>query len=245
MSGHSKWSTIKHKKAKTDAQRGKVFSKIVKEIMVATKLGGPDTSCNTRLRLALQKAKEANMPQDNIKRAIQKGSAGADSANFEEVTFEGYAPNGVAILIETLTDNRNRTVPNIKTLLNKAGGSLSSKGSVAYLFHHRGILIFEPGSDENNIMEIATEAGAEDFNTQEDGSIEVVTDITQFEAVKNKFDDAKIDYATADLSKIPDIFVSLNLEQAQKVLALIQKLEDDDDVQNVYSNADIPEEAFK
>ncbi|MCP4050756.1 MAG: YebC/PmpR family DNA-binding transcriptional regulator [bacterium] len=245
MSGHSKWSTIKHKKAKTDAQRGKLFSKLVREIMMAAKSGDPDPVTNTRLRLAVQKAKAANMPNDNIKRAVQKGAGNSDGVNYDEVTFEAYAPNGVALLIETLTDNRNRTVPNIKSILNKAGGSMASKGSVSYLFEKKGVLVFESGLSEERIMDIATQAGADDIDVKDDGSIEVITSPVEYEQVKNSFDDNGISYVDASLSMIPRVLVSLTSEQAERVLKLIDKLEDDDDIQNVYGNFDVPDDVLQ
>ncbi|MGE4170422.1 MAG: YebC/PmpR family DNA-binding transcriptional regulator [Candidatus Margulisiibacteriota bacterium] len=244
MSGHSKWSTIKHKKAKTDAQRGKIFTKLVREIVIAAKVGGADPEGNPRLKLAIQKARQANMPSDNIKRAVQKGAGNDDDSNLEEVLFEGYAPFGVAILVETLTDNRNRTVPNLRSIFTKFGGSLGAKGSVAYLFNKQGIVLFEPGVSEESVMDVATEAGADDIDTKADGSIEVLTAPEQLLTVKQAFDDQKLVYANAELMMIPTTSVALDLEQSQKIAALIEKLEDDDDVQNVYTNADLSEDFF-
>lgn len=241
MSGHSKWSTIKHKKAKTDAQKGKIFTKIVREITSASRSGGPLPDANPRLRLAIEKAKEVNMPADNIKRAIQKGAGGEDDQQFEEVSFEAYGPFGVAILIETLTDNRNRTVPNIRSILTKFGGNLAAKGAVSYLFEKRGLIIFEPGSSEETIMDAAITAGAEDVATKEDGSIEVITDPTQYEAVKKAFDEAKLEAATASVTMIPQTIATLTAEQSKTIEALIEKLEDDDDIQAVYSNGEFVE----
>ena len=238
MSGHSKWSTIKHKKAKTDAQKGKIFTKIVREITSASRSGGPLPDANPRLRLAIEKAKEVNMPADNIKRAIQKGAGGEDDQQFEEVSFEAYGPFGVAILIETLTDNRNRTVPNIRSILTKFGGNLAAKGAVSYLFEKRGLIIFEPGSSEESIMDAAITADAEDVETKEDGSIEVTTDPPQYEAVKKAFDDAKLAYATASVTMIPQTVATLTEDQAKTIDALIEKLEDDDDIQAVYANGE-------
>lgn len=242
MSGHSKWSTIKHKKAKTDAQRGKIFTKIVREISTAARIGGGDIEANPRLRIAVQKAKDVNMPSDNIKRAIQKGTGNGAEDQFEEITFEAYASDGVAMLIETLTDNRNRTVPNIRSILSKVGGSLATKGAVAYQFHKKGILIFEPDSPEDQIIEIALNAGAEDVLNKEDGSIEVLTSPESFEAVRIACDEEKLVYASASLDMIPQTTVPIAGEKAEKLLRLIEKLEDDDDVQAVYSNADIPDD---
>jgi len=239
MSGHSKWSTIKHKKAKTDAQRGKQFSKVGREIMMAAKLGGEDPLMNPRLRLALQKAKEANMPNDNIKRAIIKGAGSGDESNFEDMLYEAYGPNGVAILIEAMTDNRNRTVSNIKATLVRGGGSMASVGAVSYLFSQKGLLVFEPGvSDEETLMTLALEADAEDVVTNDEGYTEVICSIQQFEAVKKQFDDKSIEYMTARLTRLPATTVSLSEEQTAKMEQFIEKLEEDDDVQDVYTNVE-------
>jgi len=245
MSGHSKWSTIKHKKAKTDQQRGKVFSKLVREIMIAAKSGDPDPDNNARLRLAVQKAKEANMPNDNIKRAIQKVAAGGEGANLEEITYEAYALYGVALLIEVVTDNKNRTLPNIKNILAKAGGSLATKGAVSYLFEKKGLIVFESGASEDLIMEIATEAGAEDIDINEDGSIEVKTESADFEQIKKVFDEKDLKYAEASLEMIAQNEISLDAEKARKIFNLIEKLEDDDDVQEVFGNYDVSAEVMK
>ncbi|MFC1617554.1 YebC/PmpR family DNA-binding transcriptional regulator, partial [Candidatus Margulisiibacteriota bacterium] len=210
MSGHNKWSTIKHKKAKADKQKGKIFSKLVKEIMMAAKLGDPDPDMNPRLRLAIQKAKEANMPNDNINRAIQKGSSNADESNLDEITFEIYAPFGVAIIAEALTDNRNRTIPNIKSILNKADATLATRGAVSYQFDKKGLIVFEPGSDEDTVMEIATENDAEDMLTNDDGSIEVTTEPKNFEQVKKAFDEKEIAYVSAEITMIPQNTISLD-----------------------------------
>jgi YebC/PmpR family DNA-binding regulatory protein len=236
MSGHSKWSTIKHKKAKTDAQRGKVFTKVVKEIIVSAKEGGGDPEANARLRLALQKAKEANMPNDNIKRAIQKGTGEIDGVSYEEIIYEGYAQDGVALLIEALTDNKNRTLPNVKSALTKGGGSLASKGAVAYLFDQKGLFVFEPGASEDQVMEVAIDAGAEDVVSGDDGSIEVITAPSDFEAVKKALDESGVIYVNGEVTMIPKTTVKLDEEKIEKVEKLIERLEDDDDVQNVYAN---------
>ena len=239
MSGHSKWSTIKHKKAKTDAQRGKIFTKIVRELTSAARLAGLDPEGNPRLRLAMEKARDVNMPQDNIKRAIQKGAGGESDEQFEEVTFEAYAPDGVAMLIETLTDNRNRTVPSIRSVLTKAGGQLAAKGAVSYLFDKKGFFVFEPGTSEDSVMEAALAANAEDVQVNDDGSIEVQTAPEWYEAVKQAFLDAKLVWASASLTFLPKVWVAVAPERGQKIVALIDKLEEDDDVQAVYTNADV------
>ena len=237
MAGHNKWSSIKHKKAKTDAQKGKVFSKISKEIIMATKIGGVDAEMNPRLRLALQKAKEANMPNDNIKRALEKGSGSSDDSNLEEIQFEAYGPMGVAILIDTLTDNRNRTVSNLKAILNKAGATMAQKGAVGYLFNTKGLLIFSEFENEDDIIDLAIENGADDVQITDESTIEVITPFTEFESIKKEFDMKNFFYDTASITKIPSTFVSLENSQKESFLKLYEKLEDEDDVQDVYSNA--------
>jgi len=244
MSGHSKWSTIKRKKAAIDSKRGKLFTKVVREITSATRLGGGDPDGNPRLRLAIDKARDLNMPNDNIKRAIQKGQ-GADAGDaFEDILFEAYAPFGVALLIETLTDNRNRTVPSLRSALTKAGGSLATKGAVSYLFNQKGIFIFEPGVSEEQVVDIATSNGADDVDLKDDGSIEVDCDPSHFHGLNEALEKAKLKPSNASLEMIPTVSVPLTLEQAQKIMALIEKLEDDDDVQAVHSNAEFPDEAM-
>jgi len=244
MSGHSKWSTIKHKKAKTDQQKGKVFSKLVKEIMMAVKLGDPNPDMNARLRLAIQKAKSANMPNDNITRAVKK-AADKDTADLEEVTFEIYAPAGVALIVEALTDNKNRTVPNIRSILNKYGASLATRGAVSYMFDKKGSILFEPGSDEEAIMDVAAECEVEDLVSNEDKSIEVITTPQNFENVKNTFDEKNIAYVNAEIAMIPQTIVTLENDPAEKIAKLIDKLEDDDDVLEVYSNYEVTAEILE
>lgn len=239
MAGHNKWSSIKHKKAKTDAQKGKAFSKVAREIVMAVKLGGEDQDMNPRLRLALQKAKEVNMPNDNIKRAIQKGAGGDSDANLEENVYEAYAPNGVALIITTLTDNKNRTIANIKAIINKGGGNMATPGAVSYMFDTKGLILFEPGIDEDTAMEVALGADADNFETLEDGSIEVVTDPGQLETVRKAFDEANLEYSTATITMLPNISAPVNEEQAEKIMSLIEKLDDDDDVQDVYTNMEV------
>jgi YebC/PmpR family DNA-binding regulatory protein len=239
MSGHSKWSTIKHKKAKTDAQKGKVFSKVAREIVMAVKLGGHDVNMNGRLRLTLQKAKACNMPNENIKRAIQKGEGDGDDTELEELTYEAYASHGVAMMICTLTDNRNRTIANVKAIVSRGGGSIATQGAVSYLFETKGHFLFSPDTDEDTVMEVALSADAENFETQEDGSIEVITTPDTFETVRDAFETAGIEYESAEITKIPTTIVTLDEEQGEKILTLIDKLEDDDDVQDVYTNFEI------
>tara|TARA_B100000427_G_scaffold324141_1_gene328782 strand:+ start:20779 stop:21504 length:726 start_codon:yes stop_codon:yes gene_type:complete len=239
MAGHNKWSQIKHKKAKTDAQKGKVFSKIAREIVVAAKMGGEDVSMNPRLRLALQKAKEANMPNDNVKRAIQKGVGSDDDNQLEELQFEAYGPHGIAILIDTLTDNKNRTITNLKVILNKGGGNLADKGAVSYLFETKGLIYFEKTEDENTIIDLAIEEGADDIDTKPEGDIEIITPIDQLESLKECYDKQGFKYETATLAKIPSTLVSITKDQFEKIEDLLEKLEEDDDVQDVYSNIEI------
>ncbi len=242
MSGHSKWSTIKRKKGKIDQERGKIFSKLIREIMMAAKIGGADSDSNARLRLAIDKAKASNMPNDNIKRAVQKGAATSESANLEEIMFEAYGPYGIALLISVVTDNRNRTIPNIKSVLNKWNGSMATKGAVSYMFDQKGLIIFEPGSDEEKIMELALEADAEDVTTDEDNSVEVITSPANYEKVKNAFDRNKIVYASSELTFIAQNTIKLDNDQTEKITRLIEKLEEDDDVQAVHANYELPED---
>lgn len=238
MSGHSKWSTIKHKKAKTDAARGKVFTKIIKEITTAAKIGGGDPAGNPRLRLAVDKAKEANMPNDNIKRAIDKGVGGGDSA-MEELTYEGYAPGGVALMIEVMTDNRNRTAPEIRSIFEKNGGNMGSSGCVSYLFKSKGTLVFEKsGIDEEALAMTAIDAGAEDIISEE-STLEIVTSPENFEKVREGLKGKGFRPETAEVTMVPSNTVKVTGEDAQKVLGLVNKLEDHDDVQKVHANFDI------
>jgi len=239
MAGHNKWSQIKHKKAKTDAQRGKLFTKVTRELTMAAKLGGADPDMNARLRLAIQKAKEANMPNDNISRAIEKGAGGADDSSMEEIQYEAYGVAGVAFLIDTLTDNRNRTVSNIKAILTRANGTLASQGAVAYLFDQKGVIICSIGSDEDNVMTVALEAGAEDVLTEEDGSIVVTTDPSSFESVRTALDAAGITLEASEISRVAQTTVKLSGEDAKSILNLQEKLEEDDDVQDVYGNYEL------
>lgn len=241
MSGHSKWSTIKHKKGAMDAKRGRIFTKLIKEITVAAR-GGGDIEMNPRLRTAVVRARTANMPKDNIDKAIKKGTGELGDIDFFELTYEGYAPGGVGLLIETLTDNKNRTSANVKSLLSKNGGQMASTGAVGYQFKRMGI-IFVNGSvaNEDKVMEVALEAGADDIITEE-GLIEIRTDPNNFEAVTDALQAANIPNESAEITMISDNLVELDKEKAQKVLALIEKLEDDDDVQNVYSNIELPDD---
>ncbi|MBN1648718.1 MAG: YebC/PmpR family DNA-binding transcriptional regulator [Spirochaetales bacterium] len=241
MSGHSKWASIRHKKGAADAKRGKLFTKIIKEIIVASKLGGGDEDANPRLRAALLKAKASNMPKDNIARAIKKGTGELEGVDYVELVYEGYAPGGVAVLVETLTDNKNRTAADIRSLFTKSGGSLGATGSVSYLFKRKGLLNFDAEKySEDQILEIALEAGAEDVSSSE-GMIEVVTDPADFERVLDALTNAGMENEMAEISMVPETTVSLDDEHTRKALRLIERLDDNDDVQSVSSNLDIPE----
>ena len=237
MAGHSKWSQIKRKKAKTDQQKGKVFSRITREIIIAVKMAGSDPNMNARLRLAIQKAKESNMPNDNIKRAIERGAKSSADDSMEEVVFEAYAQAGVAMLIETVTDNRNRTVPNLRTALSKKGASLASKGAVSYLFEKKGLFIFPPETIEDQIVETALNFDVDDVTVLPDTSIEVVVNPDQFESLLNAFQDANLTYAEATLSLMPTTSIEVeDKDIVRKILDLIEVLEEDDDVQQVHTN---------
>jgi YebC/PmpR family DNA-binding regulatory protein len=241
MSGHSKWATIRHKKGAADAKRGKIFTKIIKEISVAAKLGGGDENSNPRLRTALLKARAANMPKDNMNRAIKKGTGELEGVDYVELVYEGYAPGGVAVLVETLTDNKNRTAAEVRSIFTKGGGSLGATGSVSYLFKRKGIINFDAEKyTEEQIFEAALEAGAEDVSTS-DGMIEVETDPADFEAVLDACEKAGLENELAEISMIPETTVSLDNEQTKKALNLIERLDDNDDVQAVSSNLDIPD----
>ncbi|MDY6829570.1 MAG: YebC/PmpR family DNA-binding transcriptional regulator [Pseudomonadota bacterium] len=241
MAGHSKWSNIKHRKAAQDAKRGKVFTKLIREITVAARLGGGVPEDNPRLRAAIDKALGANMPRDTIDRAIARGSGSGDEDNVEELVYEGYAPGGVAVYVEVMTDNRNRTVAEVRHAFNKHGGNLGTDGSVAYLFTKQGVLSFAPGADEEALLEAGLEAGAQDVVTQDDGSVEVLADPADYLAVKEAMVAAGHLPDNAELAMLPATYVELEGEQAQQVLELLNRLEDLDDVQNVYSNADFPD----
>ena len=244
MAGHSKWANIKHRKAAQDAKRGKIFTKLIRELTVAAKLGGPEPADNPRLRSAVDKALTANMTRDTIDRAIARGAGSNDADNVEELTYEGYGAGGVAILVEAMTDNRNRTVAEVRHAFNKCGGNLGTDGSVAYLFTRRGQISYAPGADEEALLEAALEAGAEDVVTNDDGSIDVLTAFEDFGAVKDALDTAGFASESAEVSMIPSTTTALDLDTAQKVIQLIDMLEDLDDVQNVYSNAYIPDDVL-
>ncbi|WP_421862390.1 YebC/PmpR family DNA-binding transcriptional regulator [Motiliproteus sp.] len=245
MAGHSKWANIKHRKAAQDAKRGKIFTKLIRELVVAAKEGGGEIADNPRLRLAVDKALGANMKKDTIEKAIARGAGGGEGENYDELTYEGYAPGGTAILVETMTDNVNRTVSEVRAAFSKAGGNLGTSGSVAYLFDKKGQISFEEGADEEQIMDIALESGADDVVTNDDGSIDVFTDRAEFLSVKAALEEGGLTPVFAEVSMIPSTTNELDVEAAQKLIRLVDVLEDLDDVQNVYHNAEIPEEAME
>ncbi|WP_163372155.1 YebC/PmpR family DNA-binding transcriptional regulator [Endozoicomonas acroporae] len=245
MAGHSKWANIKHRKAAQDAKRGKVFTKIIRELTVAAKQGGGNVEDNPKLRAIVDKALAANMTRDTINRAIARGAGGEDDSNMEEVTYEGYGAGGIAVLVECLTDNRNRTVAEVRHAFSKHGGNLGTDGSVAYLFERKGQIFFEEGVDEEQLMDAALEAGAEDVVTNDDGSVEVLTEWTEFMAVKDALEAAGLTPAGGEVAMIASTQTELDLAGAEKIMKLIDRLEDLDDVQNVYTNADIPAEIME
>ena len=238
MAGHSKWANIQHRKGRQDAKRGKIFTRLIKEITVAARMGGGDPDMNPRLRLAVDKATDNNMPKDNIERAIAKGTgAGTDADAIESVVYEGYGPGGVAILVETLTDNRTRTVAEVRHAFTKYGGNMGSEGSVAFLFRHVGQLVFAPGTNEDRLMEAALEAGAEDVITSDDGSIEVITGPYEYAAVRAALERAGFKAEVAEVTMKPSNETELAGEEAEKMQKLIDALESLDDVQDVYTTA--------
>ena len=239
MAGHSKWANIKHRKARQDASRGKVWTKVIREITVAAK-DGPDPNDNPRLRLALEKANAANMPKDTIKRAIEKGSGTGETGELEEIVFEGYGPGGVAILVETMTDNRNRTVSDVRHAFSKYGGNLGTDGSVSYLFKKLGIIHLSKNMSEENLMEVVIESGAEDFS-EEDDFYEVTTEANVFNNVLDVFKEKKIEYIDAQLTLRADTLVPLDNDMSEKVLNIMEFMDDLDDVQEVHTNAEFPD----
>ncbi len=242
MSGHSKWSSIKHKKAATDAKRGKIFTKLIKEITVAARTGGGDADANARLRSAILAAKNVNMPKDNIERAIKKGTGELEGVSYEESIYEGYGPGGAAVLVESLTDNKNRTVAEVRSIFNKNGGSLGEYGCVAWMFQKKGYIVVESKAvDEETLMETALEAGAEDIK-EDEGTFEVITATEDFEDVKEAIDKASIPYNVAEITMLPQSTANLLGKEAEQMVRLMEMLEDCDDVQKVYTNADIPDE---
>jgi YebC/PmpR family DNA-binding regulatory protein len=241
MAGHSKWANIQHRKGRQDAKRGKIFTKIIKEITVAARMSGGDVTMNPRLRAAVAEAKEENMPADNIIRAIKKGTGELEGVNYEEIRYEGYGINGAAIIIDCLTDNKQRAVADVRHALTKFGGNLGTDGSVAFMFKHCGSLIYEPGTDEDKVMEIALEAGAEDVMTDEDGSIEVLTPPNDFLTIKEAMEAAGLKAVLAEVTMKPSIETVFTGDDAVKMQKILDALEDLDDVQDVYTTAVIEE----
>jgi len=240
MAGHSKWANIQHRKGAQDAKRGKLFTKLIREITVAARMGGPDAASNPRLRTAVDKALGSNMTKDTIERAVKRGAGTQDGDDFEEVRYEGYGPSGVAVMVDCLTDNRNRTVAEVRHAFNKAGGNLGTDGSVSYLFSKAGVIGYVAGCDEDQVIDAALEAGAEDVVSGDDGSVEVLTVSGNFSDVKQALETAGLVPEYAEVTMRPSTTAALELEDAEKILRLVDALEDLDDVQNVYSNADIP-----
>jgi len=246
MSGHSKWSTIKHKKGAADAKRGKVFTRILKEMTVAARLGGGDPNGNPRLRAAVAEAKANNMPKDNIERAIKRGTGELEGATYEEITYEGYGPGGVAIIVEALTDNTNRTTPEIRHMFEKHGGNLGTPGSVKFQFEKKGYFAVEKNvADEDKLMEIALEAGADDLQTDDAEVYEIYTTPDNFEAVRQALESNKIATVEAKLGMIPQNYVSVDEVKSKQIMRLLESLDDHDDTQNVWSNFDIPAEMME
>ncbi|GAB6095877.1 YebC/PmpR family DNA-binding transcriptional regulator [Desulfatiferula olefinivorans] len=242
MAGHSKWANIKHKKGKEDAKRGKIFTKLIKEITVAARMGGGDPGANPRLRTAIAAAKSENMPKDNLERAIKKGTGELEGVNYEEMTYEGYGPGGAAVIVESLTDNKNRAIADIRHIFTKCGGNIGSTGCVSWMFDKKGLIAVNKGEvDEEVLMETAIEAGAEDVKDEGD-TFEVLTAPEDFDAVKDAVDAAKIPYIMAEVTMIPQNMAKLQGADAEKMLKMMDMLDDCDDVQNVHTNADIPDD---
>jgi YebC/PmpR family DNA-binding regulatory protein len=245
MAGHSKWANIKHRKAAQDKKRGKLYTKLIREITVAARLGGGVVDDNPRLRAAVDKALGANMPKDTIERAIARGAGGGEGNDVEELVYEGYANGGVAVLVEAMTDNRNRTVAEVRHAFNKYGGNLGTDGSVAYLFTRQGVINFAPGADEEALMDVALEAGAEDIEGDEDGAITVTTPWENLNAVVGQLTEAGYEPDHSEVTMVASTTSPCETEQARKVLTLIDALEDLDDVQEVYSNGEFPDKAYE
>mgnify|MGYP006285978395 FL=1 len=245
MAGHSKWANIQHRKGAQDKKRGKLFTRLIREITVAARMGGGDIDANPRLRLAVDKAKAQSMPKDNIERAIKRGSGEIEGEDYEEIRYEGYGPGGAAVMVDCLTDNRNRTVADVRHAFSKYGGNLGADGSVAYLFNHCGQLLYPPGSDEDAITEAAIEAAAEDVVVADDHSIEVLTDPAEFESVRDAMVAAGLPPEEAETTMRAFTSADLEGKEAASMVKLLEALEDLDDVQNVYTNADIPDEAYE
>jgi YebC/PmpR family DNA-binding regulatory protein len=244
MAGHSKWANIQHRKGAQDKKRGKLFTKLIREITVAAKMGGSDADANPRLRLAIDKAKAQSMPKDNIERAIKRGAGELDGADYQEMRYEGYGPGGTAVMVDCLTDNRNRTVAEVRHAFSKFGGNLGADGSVNYLFNHVGQLLYPDGVDEDAIMEAAIESGAEDVVVDDEGSIEVLTEPAEFEKVRDAMRKAGFDPESAQLTMRASTNSELDVNDAASMVKLLETLEDLDDVQEVYSNADISDDVL-
>lgn len=245
MAGHSKWANIQHRKKAQDAKRGKLFTRLIKEIVVAAKAGGSDLDANASLRTAVDKAKSQSVPKDAIERAVKRGAGELEGSDYEEIRYEGYGPAGVAVIVDCLSDNRNRTVAEVRHAFTKAGGNLGQSGSVAYMFDNVGVLLYSPEHDEDSVMEAALDAGAEDIIVADDGSIEVLTTAEDYVAVKQTMTDAGLEPEDSELTMRASTNAELGLDDAQKVLRLVDLLESSDDVQDVYYNAEIPEEAYE
>jgi YebC/PmpR family DNA-binding regulatory protein len=245
VAGHSKWANIQHRKKAQDAKRGKLFTRLIKEIVVAAKSGGSDLDANASLRSAVDKAKSQSVPKDAIERAVKRGAGELDGSDYEEIRYEGYGPAGVAVMVDCLSDNRNRTVADVRHAFTKAGGNLGQTGSVAYMFASVGVLLYSPEQDEETIMEAALDAGAEDVIVADDGSIEVLTSAEDYVTVKQAMTDGGLEPEDSELTMRASTNTELDVDDARKVLRLVDLLENSDDVQDVYYNAEIPEEAYE
>jgi YebC/PmpR family DNA-binding regulatory protein len=244
MSGHSKWSTIKHKKGAADKKRGKIFTKLIKEITVAARMGGGDIEANPRLRQAVAAAKAQNMPKENFERAIKKGTGELEGVSYEEIIYEGYGPGGVAVMVECLTDNRNRTIADVRYMFSKAGGNVGTDGCVAWMFDKKGLIaVAKDAVDEDTLMEIALDAGAEDIRDEGD-VFEVITDPGDFETVQAAVDQAGITYEMAEITRLPQTVTAVSGKEAEQMIRFMEALDDCDDVQKFYTNADIPDEVY-
>jgi YebC/PmpR family DNA-binding regulatory protein len=239
MAGHSKWANIQHRKGRQDEKRGKIWTKLIREITVAAKLGGGDIGTNPRLRLAIDKAKDSNMPNDNVQRAVQRGTGSLEGVNYEEIRYEGYGINGAAIIVDCLTDNRTRTVAEVRHAFTKNGGNMGAEGSVAFLFRHCGQLLFAPGTNEDQLMEIALEAGADDVISHEDGALEVISSVALFSKVQDALQKANFKAELATVSMRPETDISLSSEQLEAMQKLLDALENLDDVQAVFTNTEL------
>lgn len=243
MSGHSKWAGIKHKKAANDAKRGKIFSKIIKELTIASRIGGGDPSGNPRLRLAMDKAKEANMPNDNVKKAIQRGTGEIPGISYEEFVYEGYGPGGVALIVEVTTDNKNRSSSEIRSLFSKHGGNMGEAGCVGWMFNKKGVLtVNKKNYNEDELMELVINAGAEDFKSDDEEVYEIITEPESLETVKKVLTDKNIAIESAEITRLPQTYIKLEGKQAEQMLRLMDALDNSEDVQNIFANFDIPKE---